>query len=757
MRALSTPCRLGPALAVTALTLVALPIPRVDAQTAGQAPPAASGQAPAEHPLPEITPSMSREERLRLLRAHVWEVQAVRVRGSLRIDGRLDDEAWQAAPAVSEFYQRERYEGLPATERTEVRVLYDDDYLYVGFRCFDSRPERVRARAIFRDESGGADDLVAIMVDAYHDHRSAIQFVSNANGLMEDLLQTGENESTRNHNFDTVWLARGSRMPHGFDVEFAIPFKSLRFEPPADGEPLTMGIGFKRNIPRKNEEVYWPFVPNDSTWYRPAELGHLRGLRDVRPGRNLQVRPYGLAGTIRDFTGGLGAVRRDAGLDVKWGVTTGLTADFTVNTDFAQEEVDTQQINFTRFSLFFPEKRQFFLENEQMFRFGLPQQAELVFTRRIGLSDTGDMVPILAGARLAGREGRTTVGALVMQTDAAGTLPSENFAVVRVRRDVFTRSSLGAVVTNRAGGGRVNRAFGADANFFVKDVWFVQGWVAAVDGTTTPADATAAYGRVAYDRDRLGASYTYLDVGAGFDPGVGFVRRRDLRRHTADWRWSPRPRSALVRQFDVTASLDYLTTRANVLETRERQAAFKTNFETGDAVTASFTDTLEALDRPFRLRSNVTIPVGTYRFRSTSFRLDTFRRRHATLNLTYTTGGFWTGTRDTLSIRANYRMATRFGVSVNYDINWVDLPQGPFVTHLASSRVQVALRNDLAVQGLFQYNRDTQQLATNLRFNWILKPGSELYVVYNELDHWWAGFAPKNRSVVVKMNYLFAL
>ncbi len=707
--------------------------------------------------MPDITPSMSREERVRLLRAHTWDVVAVPVRGALRVDGRLEDEAWQAAPVVAEFYQRERYEGLPATERTEVRVLYDDDYLYVGFRCFDSHPELVRARAIFRDESGGADDLVSVMIDAYHDHRSAIQFVSNANGLMEELLQTGESESTRNHNFDTVWFARGSRMPHGFDVELAIPFKSLRFEPPPDGEPLTMGIGFKRNIPRKNEEVYWPFVPNDSTWYRPAELGHLRQLREVRPGRNLQLRPYGLVGGTRDAGGGPAEARREAGLDVKWGVTTGLTADFTVNTDFAQEEVDTQQINFTRFSLFFPEKRQFFLENEQMFRFGLSQQADLVFTRRIGLSDAGEIVPILAGARLAGREGRTTIGALAMQTDAFGALPSESFAVVRVRRDVFARSSLGAVFTNRAGGGRFNRALGADANFFFKDVWFVQGWMATVDATTKPDAASAAYGRFAYDRDRLGASYSYLDIGAGFDPGVGFVLRRDLRRHSADWRWSPRPRSALVRQFDVTASLDYLTNRANLLETRERQASFKTNFETGDAASATFTDTLEALDRPFRLRPDVVIPVGTYRFRSTSFRLDTFRRRHATLNLGYTTGGFWTGTRSTLSVKTNYRMTTRFGLSFNYDINWVDLPQGAFTTHLAASRVQVAFRNDLAVQGLFQYNRDTQQLSTNVRFNWILKPGSELYVVYNELDRWWAGFTPRNRSLVVKMNYLFAL
>ena len=576
---------------------------------------------------------------------------------------------------------------------------------------------------------------------------------------MEDLLQTGENESTRNHNFDTVWLSRGSRTPQGFDVEIAIPFKSLRFEPPADGQDITMGIGFKRNIPRKNEEVYWPFVANDSTWYRPAELGHLHQLRDVHPGRNFQVRPYALGGGTNDLVARATTTRREAGLDAKWGVTTGLTADFTVNTDFAQEEVDTQQINFTRFSLFFPEKRQLFLENEQMFRFGLPREADLVFTRRIGLSDRGEIVPLLAGARLAGREGRTTLGVLNMQTGefGKGGLPSENFTVVRVKRDVFKRSSVGAVVTNRQGGDRDNRAFGVDANFFFRQVWFVEGWVAAVDDTSKPKAANAGYGRFAYDTDRFAATWRYLDVGEGFNPGVGFVRRRDNRQNSGEVRWSPRPNSDIIRQLDVKASFDYLTDRENVLVTRERQAEFKTNFETGDAATVTLTNAFENLDQPFRLRPGVVIPVGAYRFSTTSFRLDTFRRRHARLNLGYTTGGFWNGARDTLSIRSDYRMTTNFGVSFNYDINWVNLPQGEFATHLASSRVQVAFRNDLAVLGLFQYNQDTQQFSTNVRFNWILKPGSELFVVYNELDHWWGGFDARNRSLVVKMNYLFAL
>ncbi|MGH9330029.1 MAG: DUF5916 domain-containing protein, partial [Vicinamibacterales bacterium] len=365
---------------------------------------AAHAQAPDVPPSSSADAAVVRQERVRLLRQETWEVTATRSDGTMTVDGRLEEPAWQRAVPVTNFYQRERNEGLPGTEPTEVRVVYDGQFLYIGFRCFDRSPELVKARAIFRDEQGSADDLVSVMIDAYHGHRGAIQFVSNANGLIEELLQTGETQDTRNPDFDTVWRSEGRFTETGFVVEIAIPFKSLRFAPPSPGQDVVFGIGFKRNIPRKNEEMYWPFVPNDSSWYRPAELGHVRGLRDIQPGRNLQVRPYILGGGSRDFRVGDTDPRREAGIDAKWGLTTGLTADFTVNTDFAQEEADVQQINFTRFNLFFPEKRQFFLEGQQAFQFGLPEVAELVFTRRIGLSPAGEIVPILAGARLSGRQ-----------------------------------------------------------------------------------------------------------------------------------------------------------------------------------------------------------------------------------------------------------------------------------------------------------------------------------------------------------------
>ena len=698
-----------------------------------------------------------RQDRVRLLGQRTWTVTAVPADDTLVVDGRMDEPAWRTAEPVADFYQRERNEGLPATERTEVRVLYDQVNLYVGFHCLDSRPDLVSARSIFRDESGGSDDLVSIMLDSFNDHRSAIQFVSNANGLMEELLQTGESESTRNHDFDTVWTARGSRTLDGYDVEFAIPLRSLRFEPPRDGDEITFGIGFKRNIPRKNEEMYWPFVANDSSWYRPAELGQLHGLRQIQPGRNLQFRPYVLGGGTRNVVAAETRPRREIGIDAKWGVTSGLTADFTVNTDFAQEEADTQQINFTRFSLFFPEKRQLFLENQQMFRFGLSREVDLVFTRRIGLSSDGDIIPLRAGARVAGRQGRTTVGAFTMQTGeyADADLPAENFTVVRVRRDLFGRSSVGALFTNRQGGGRANRVFGADASFYFRNVWYLDTFAAGVDDTGGTGASAALYGRFAYDSDRVGAAYRYLDVGEGFDPGVGFVRRRDIRQNAGELRWSPRPESDVIRQFQLTGRIDYLANRENVLETRVRQAELTTNFETGDAVTAQLTNQFENLDEPFELRPDVVIPPGAYRFNTATFSLSTFRRRHARLNMSYATGGFWDGDRDTLTVGPQWRMSTHVDLSLSWSTNWVDLPEGAFTTRLASARLQLAFRNDLALLSLFQYNDSSKQFSANVRFNWIPRPGSDLFIVYNELDDTQGGLGVKNRSLVVKLNYLF--
>ena len=735
------------------------------------------GTAAARLPAPQATsPSgaelrrMSREERVRALNARSWEIHAERVRERIEVDGWLDEAAWERARPVGDFYERETDEGLPSTESTIVRVLYDEENLYFGFFCTVGEhaieghqahhtrrtAEASRARTMFRDENIGSDDAVAIMLDAYNDQRSAIFLATNANGILFDMSQNGQRPDTRNLDWDTVWESRGQVVPGGWTAEVRIPFKSLRFRRPLPGEPVVFGVGFKRNIPTKTEEVYWPFVSNDSTWYRPAELGKLRGLEGIQPGRNIEIRPYALG----QLNGG-GAWegergRADGGLDLKWGVTPGLTADFTWNTDFAQEEVDDLQINFSRFSLRFPEKRQIFLEGQRHFAFGERRDADIVFTRRIGLSDDGRAVPILGGGRLSGRQGDYTLGLMGMTTAATDSALGERFTVARMRRDLFSRSSVGAVFTDRSSGGAFNRVAGLDTSLHFRDAWTFEGILARVFEETDPASAGLASGRLSYNDDLLGGTLKFIEIGENFDPGIGFVRRAGIRKWFLSSRVSPRPNLRWLRQVHLSANLNHTRNLENVLETRRASLTGRATLESGDEISIDLTDQYEFTTADYSI-SEVLVPAGEYPFRRAEFSLNTYRRRYASVRASYEFGGFWGGTRDIWSLGANYRINKNFGMRGNYAYNRIRLPAGDLDTHLVSTRMRLAFRNDLVLLGLFQYNDATGDLASNVRFNWIPKPGADFFLVYTELDEWSELFFVRNRSLSVKLNYLFRL
>jgi hypothetical protein len=712
--------------------------------------------APVQGQVPAAAGAGARDQQVRALEDREWDIHAARVRPEeVEVDGVLDETAWQTAERIDEFYQRSTREVTVASERTEVRALYDDEYLYLGVWAWDKEPEKMEIKAIFNNE-GSPGDVMNIVIDAYHAHRSALQFSTNANGVLHDWIQTGETSATRDDSFDTVWKSKGRRLPYGYEIEVAIPFTSLRFEAQPPGQEVVFGIGFRRNIPRKNEEAIWPYVSRDSDWQRPAEYGHLRGLIDVRPGRNLEVRPYVLGATTRDFTQGLSDKRRDAGMDVKWGVTPALTADFSINTDFAQEEADVQQVNLTRFSLFFPEKRQFFLEGRQAFQFGVGREIDLAFTRRIGLSPAGEPVPIRAGARLSGRQGPTSIGAMNIQTADAAGLPGQNFSVIRLKRDLLARSSIGGILTNVQGGGQVNRVYGADASFYLRRLWFLEGWLAGMDDTSASRSG-AGYGRVAYERDRVGAGYTLLSVGRQFQPGVGFVRRPDSRQHSSVVRFSPRPQSPFIRQLHFNSSVDYITNQQNVLESRERAAAAQVDFETGHILAVTGTNIREFLTSPFRLRRDVAIAPGVYTFNNLALTVQTPSRRHLNIRSAFTTGGFWDGDRQEFVTSGDYRPSTHLKLSWNYSINRVSLPATRWTSHLVSTGIMIPFDANTAILSLFQYNRDTRQVSSNIRFRWIPKPRSDFYIVYNELDSDNPWPLRVNRSLTVKMNYSLSL
>ena len=713
---------------------------------------------------------MSREERVRALDARTWELHAERTTEPIDMDGWLDEAVWERARPIGDFYEQETDEGLPSTERTIVRVVYDDENLYFGFFCtlgenVDEGHETAHTRrtageghprTMFRDENIGSDDALGIMLDAYNDQRSAVFLATNANGILFDMSQNGQGPETRNINWDMVWESRGQTVPGGWTAEVRIPFKSLRFRRQPPGQEVIFGVGFKRNIPLKTEEVYWPFVSNDSTWYRPAELGKLRGLEGIQPGRNVEIRPYAL-GQVNgggEWTGERG--HRDGGLDVKWGVTPGLTADFTWNTDFAQEEVDDLQINFTRFSLRFPEKRQIFLEGQRNFTFGERRDADIVFTRRIGLSDDGQAVPITGGARLSGRQGDYTVGLMGMATGATASTVAERFGVARVRRDIFSRSTIGAVFTDRSSDGAFNRVAGLDTNLHFRDAWSFEGVWARVFEETEQASTGLAAGRLTYDDDLLGGTVKFIEIGENFHPGIGFVQRTGMRKTFLQARVSPRPGIPRLRQFHLEASLNNTLNLENVLETRNARLNGRATFESGDEISVELGDSYEFTTYDYSL-SGVVVPAGEYPFRRMQVSLNTYRRRYASVRASYEFGGFWGGTRDLWTLGGNYRVNKNLGLRGNYAYNRIRLPGGDLDTHLVSTRMQLAFRNDLILLGLFQYNNTTGDLASNVRFNWIPKPGTDFFLVYTELDEWGDLFFVRNRSLSVKLNYLFRI
>ncbi len=699
---------------------------------------------------------MSREERVAALTARTWEIHAAWTDEPVSMDGWLDEAAWERARPIGDFYQRESFEGLPSTESTVVRVLHDDENLYFGFFCTIDDAERNRPRTMFRDENIASDDAVAIMLDAYNAQRSAIFLATNSNGILFDMSQNGQQPGTRNLDWDTVWESRGRTFPGGWTAEVRIPLKSLRFRTPAPGESLAFGVGFKRNIPSRNEEVYWPFVPNDSTWYRPAELGQLVGLRDVQPGRHVEIRPWAL-GSRRggaEFEGA--ATATDGGLDLKWGMTPGLTADFTMNTDFAQAEVDDLQQNFTRFSLRFPEKRQIFLEGQRSFQFGERVDADLVFTRRIGLSDDGEPIPIRGGARMSGRQGAYTLGLMGMATGAHGAAPGEQFSVARIRRDVWSRSTIGALLTNRSSDLGFNRVAGVDTNLFFRKVWSFEGLAARVFDGSGRGGSGIASARLSLDSDTWGGTAKTIGIGEHFDPGIGFVPRRGIRKTFFRGRFSPRPAAAWMRQLHFEANRNRTANLENVVETRRTQATARATFESGDMVSFQFVDQYEFTARDHAVQG-VTIPAGAYPFRRYQLAVNTFGRRYATLRASWEFGGFWGGTRDVWSLGTNYRINRNLGVRTNYSFNRLRLPGGDLDTHLVSTRMQLAFRNDLILLGLFQYNEATGDLASNVRFNWIPRPGTDVFLVYTELDEWSESFIVRTRSLSLKFNYLFRL
>jgi len=705
-------------------------------------------------------------------------VRAVRIDAPLRIDGALDEDLYRRVSPMTGFIQIEPDDGQVASERTELWLAFDADNVYVSFRVWDSQMDRLVATEMRRDNGilWSGNDNVVFVFDTFNDRRSALSFTVNALGGRAD----GQviNEKQFNPDWNPVWDLKTGRFEGGWTVEGALPFKSLRYQP---GTTQTWGFNAMRVKRSKNEISMLSPAPRAQGAQgveQTAYAAQLLGIEAPPQGVSIDVKPYITSSVSSDRTASpriSNDGRAAVGFDAKYAVTRNLAADVTVNTDFAQVEADQQQINLTRFSLFFPEKREFFLENQGTFSFGgvavgslnagTSDAPILFYSRRIGLN-AGREVPIDAGGRLTGRAGRYSIGAINIQSDddtQSGALAT-NFTVARVKRDLFSRSSIGAIVTNRsvsAAGGERNVAYGLDGSFiFFKNLQINTYWARTDSGHTVGRhrNDTSYRAQLDYNGDRYGLQVEHLAIGDSFNPEVGFVKRLDMFRHFAQGRFSPRPggRSA-IRKYVYQGTVDYIENGSGQVETRIASGEFALDFKNADRIGVLYTDEFEFLPVPLRIGS-LTLPVGSYAFETVRINYNMGQQRTVSANLSVDVGSFYDGHKTTLSVaRGRVPVTYQLSLEPTYSYNNVRLSAGQFTAHLAGSRVTYTMTPLMFVSALLQYNSATRAVATNARLRWEYRPGSELFVVYNEERNTLTPRFPalNNRSFIVKFNRLF--
>ena len=725
-----------------------------------------------------VADSFARAARLRALP----EMHAARVTSAPVIDGRLDDIIWSAATPVTEFVQRELNEGVPASERTEVRIATDGVYLYIGARMYDHEPHLIVPGEKVRDGQIANSDNIAFIFDTYHDHQNGFVFATTPAGIEYDgqVIREGEggganvagqNRQTGgalggfNLNWDASWTVATAIDSLGWTAEFRIPFSTLRFQ--SSGGEQSWGLNISRNVRRKNEELYWAFIPRQFNLYRLSLAGTLANL--TVPSRRIQtVTPYVLSAGRQTFPSGKSRIGNtvDVGGEIKYGVTPALTLDLTYNTDFAQVEVDDQRVNLTRFPVFFPEKRPFFLENAGIFSAGTPQAVDLFFTRRIGIANNGSAQSILGGGRVSGRVGSTTVGLLEMVTDASDSASAgQSFTVARMTRELSARSRVGAMVVQRMStknSADVNRTFALDSRIGLGQRWTGDVWAAH---TTTPGkngDDFSYSGRMAYQTNVWNNNLRVTQVGVDFNPEVGFMSRPGgyraydmtimrLVRHP-EWTWFKQWNPHIgYRGFTGVADNFYQTGYVHI-DLTEIELANSAKF--GPEYNISH----EGLQAPFTIATNVVIPAGSYDWGTLGFDYNSDPSEIVSAVGRFDVGQFWTGRRTGGSGTVTVRHGATFSGSFTADYNDVKLPQGNFISSLQAFRLNYFFTPRVFVQALTQYNNQQKVWGANVRFGWLNTAGTGLFVVFNDgraanslID---LG-APQQRSLFVKFTRQF--
>ena len=697
------------------------------------------------------------------------------------VDGDLDEEAWRAATPLDGFTQREPQDGDPATESTEVRILQDSEAVYVGVWLFDSRPDAIVPGESIRDYDLNQSDAVLVILDTFRDEQNAFVFGTNPAGIEYDgqvadagqggggffggggagnRRQQSGSGGGFNLNWDGSWTVATTRDGRGWYAEFRIPFSTLRY---GGAEVQTWGLNIARRVRRLNEQSFWAPVPRQFDQFRLNYAGSLEGVS--APAQRLAtVTPYVLGQAVRNWEAGDTENRYpgDVGGDAKVQITQGLTLDATYNTDFAQVEVDEAQTNLTRFSIQFPEKRPFFLENAGFFQVG-SGGAELFFSRRVGITDDGSSVPILGGGRVSGRVAGLNVGLLQIRTDGIeGLAPASDYQVARVAKELPNRSRVGGAFMRRASDltDDWNRTYAVDGQVGIGEAWSFSSFLARTETPGLEGRETAFHVDGGYTTRRLRATLTARQIGDAFNPELGFLPRNDHRYYQAFSMVYFRPERFGIRE--IRPHVSYFTYRdidTGFERTSRLHVDSHIEWEDGMEVHPAFNWVREGLEQPFPIADGVVVPAGTYDGWESALVFFTDESRTLSFNGGMNAGSFLSGSRINPFGTVTLRRGSSFSASLRLDYNDVDLPEGQFQATLAGLRLAYFLTPSIYIQSLTQYSDRADAWSTNVRFGWLETAGTGLFIVFNQAS----GFdtlrrdTPLNRSLTIKYSKLFNL
>jgi len=663
-------------------------------------------------------------------------IKGVYVSKSPTIDGHLNDEAWIDAAQVGELFQREPNIGQPVSEKTLFYVCYDASHLYVGIKCYDD-PKKITAKEMARDVSLGNDDRIQVILDTYLDHRNGYWFQIGPRGSIGDAT-ISENGAVFNKEWDGLWEGKARIVEDGWEAEMAIPFKTIGF----DKNQTTWGIKFIRHIKRKLESSYWPTANINSYKFQVSDAGLIEGIQNITQGIGLDLSPYVVGGmdTKRDIKN---KYHVDGGLDMFYQITPSLKSSLSINTDFAETEVDDRQINLTRFNLLFPEKRDFFLDGSSHFSFGIqgddsnPYGKGIIpfFSRRMGLDSNGLPLQINYAGKLVGTIGKWNLGVIHVNDDRS--VGNSNFSVARVSRNIGPESSIGVIGTygNAVSQGE-NFVGGMDMKLATsklhgnKNLAFIL--FGLKSNTKGLSDSDLSWGgTITYPNDFLSFSLGHHEIGENFVAGMGFVPRTNIKESYGNIKIGPRPNKWGLLQVYSGLGFDHIVNFSNVLETRSIDfSPLSLRFKSGEEFSYSISQSFENLEKEFKIFSTYVIPIGEYEFYRHTLKLLTAGSRNFAGDCSFVWGDFYNGDRRDFSIGANYKIAVPFFLGAKYKQNEVSLPAGNFTTRIYQVNANVLFSPDITLYNYFQYDNSSKTIGVQSRFQWIVKPGNEIIVAW---------------------------